>query len=287
MTHKLHPGTKLGEVKLKVSDLSRSLAWYERTIGLRLLRKQEDGRVAELTANGSTPLVVLEEVPGAVITPERAFSGLYHYAILLPTRKDLGITLRHLVEQGVAVGQADHLVSEALYLSDPDRNGIEIYRDRPRSEWNRNADGTVQMASDPIDWEGLLAEAGDTAWNGMPAGTTIGHVHFHIGDIAKARSFYCDVLGFDIEADWMRMGALFIGAGGYHHHIGLNLWAGAGAPPAPENGTGIDYFTIVLPTAEELAKVTESALAAGFRVETRDGGTFLADPFGIGIKLTV
>ncbi|MHA6480719.1 VOC family protein [Paenibacillus sp. strain BS8-2] len=286
MTQHLHPGIKLGEVKLRVSDLTRSLAWYEQTIGLRL-KKAHDGRTAELTADGKTTLLVLEEVTNAVITPERSYSGLYHYAILLPTRKDLGITLRHLIEKGVAIGQADHHVSEALYLSDPDRNGIEIYRDRPRSEWNFNTDGTVSMASDPIDWEGLLAEAGDTKWTGMPSGTTMGHVHFHVGDIAKARGFYCDVLGFKVEADWMRMGALFIAAGGYHHHIGLNLWAGAGAPPAPKNGTGIDYFTIVMPDEAELARVVEAASMAGFVAESRNGAFYLSDPFGIGVKLTV
>ncbi|MDQ6419763.1 VOC family protein [Paenibacillus sp. LHD-117] len=283
MSHKLHPGTKLGVVKLKISDLERSLKFYEDVVGLRLLKQH--GRTAELTVDGSTALLILEEVPNAVITPPRSFSGLYHFAILLPTRKDLGLALRRLIESGIEIGQADHLVSEALYISDPDHNGIEIYRDRPREEWNINSDGTVRMASDPIDWDGLLQEAGSTAWSGMPAGTTMGHVHFHIGDMAKARRFYCDVLGFDIVADWMRMGALFIAAGGYHHHVGLNLWAGAGAPPTPPNGTGIDYFTIVQPNDEETAKVAESAAAAGFEPTKQDGAIFLTDPFGIRVKL--
>ncbi|QNK58989.1 VOC family protein [Paenibacillus sp. PAMC21692] len=286
MPHKLHPGISLGEVKLRVSDLSRSLAFYEEVIGLKLLRKQDE-RTAELTVDGKTTLLVLQEVPGAVVTPERSHSGLYHFAILLPTRKDLGVTLRHLVDKGVAIGQADHLVSEALYLSDPDQNGIEIYRDRPRSEWNLNSDGTVRMASDPIDWHGLLAEAENEKWRGLPLGTTMGHVHFHVGDMAKARGFYCDVLGFDIVADWMRMGALFISAGGYHHHVGLNLWAGVGAPPVSGNGTGIDYFTIILPDEEELKKLTSSITEAGYSCEERQDAVYLRDPFGIGVRLLV
>lgn len=285
MSHKLHPDTKLGVVKLKISDLERSLKFYQDVIGLRLLK--QGGRTAELTADGQTSLLILEEVPNAVITPQRSFSGLYHFAILLPTRKDLGLSLKRLIESGVRIGQADHLVSEALYLDDPDQNGIEIYRDRPREEWDFNGDGTVRMASDPIDWDGLLREAEGAEWNGLPSGTLIGHVHFHIGDIRKARAFYCDVLGFNIEADWMRMGALFIAAGGYHHHIGLNLWAGAGAPPAPKNGTGIDYYTIVLPDEEELKKVIASVAAAGFSHEEREDGVYLSDPFGIGTRLTV
>lgn len=284
MDRKLHPETALGAVKLKISDMERSLKFYEEITGFRLLRR--NGRTAELAAAGGGALLVLEEVPNAIVTPPRGYSGLYHFAILLPSRKALGLSLRRLMDAGVHIGQADHLVSEALYISDPDGNGIEIYRDRPRQEWSYDANGYVRMATEPIDWDGLLKEAAGSEWAGLPEGTAIGHVHFHIGDLHRAKQFYCDTLGFDLEADWMRMGALFVGAGRYHHHVGLNVWAGNGAPPVPERGTGIDYFTIALPSAEELRRTAASLRQAG--IEVREGGSgdyFLRDPFGIGIRL--
>lgn len=283
MSYKLHPDTRLGAVKLRVSNLTRSLAFYQDIIGFSLLK--QEGDTAELTADGKNALLVLQEVPNAVVIPPQSASGLYHYAILLPSRKALGVSLKRLVDAGLRVGQADHLVSEALYLSDPDLNGIEIYRDRPREEWKYNPQGYVNMATDPIDWEGLLKEGEGEPWTGLPEGTTIGHVHFHVGDMSKAKRFYSEALGFDIEADMMRMGALFLGAGRYHHHIGLNLWAGAGAPPVPPNGTGIDYFTIVAPNREELDKTAKSAEEYGFQVETDGVIKWLTDPYGIKIRL--
>ncbi|MCR2803613.1 VOC family protein [Paenibacillus soyae] len=284
MAHRLNPAARLGEVKLKVSNMERSLAFYQDVIGFQVLTR--NGNIAELTADGSTALVVLEEVPNAYIVPQRSASGLYHYAILLPTRKALGKSLRRLLDKGIQVGQADHWVSEALYISDPDSNGIEIYRDRPRDEWEYNEQGFVKMGTDPIDWHGLLAEAEGEEWGGLPQGTVIGHVHFHVGDLHKSKQFYCDALGFDIEADLMRqMGALFIGAGRYHHHVGLNLWAGAGAPQVPANGTGISYFTVILPNEEELEKTAESLEQHGFAVQ-RDGRIrWVGDPNGISVKL--
>ncbi|GKU76339.1 VOC family protein [Paenibacillus sp. L3-i20] len=284
MSNKLHPSTKLGEVKLKVSDLERSLTFYQEVVGFRIFR--QDDRIAKLTADGETVLLVLEEVPNATVVPRRSASGLYHFAILVPTRKALGLSLRKLLDSGIHIGQADHLVSEALYISDPDGNGIEIYRDRPRAEWEYDSQGYVKMSSDPIDWDGLLEEAKDSQWQGLQPDTTIGHVHFHVGDLHKAKQFYCDALGFDVEADLMRqMGAIFLGAGRYHHHIGLNIWAGAGAPPAPTNGTGIDYFTIVLPNDEELEKTVQSATQAGLAVEQGAGYWFVKDPSQITVRL--
>lgn len=285
MANKLHAHTRLGEVKLKVSNLERSLKFYQEIVGLQVLSQTE--RIAELTADGRSVLLVLEEVPDAYITPRRSTSGLYHFAILLPSRKDLGLSLRRLMDAGVQIGQADHLVSEALYISDPDLNGIEIYRDRPRNEWEYDALGFVKMATDPIDWEGLLAEAADSEWNGLPAGTVIGHVHFHVSDLHKSKQFYCDAIGFDIEADLMRqMGALFIGAGRYHHHLGLNIWAGAGTPPVKSNGTGIEYFTIILPDDAELDATVERAKRHGIEWERREAAWWTKDPNGISVKLT-
>ncbi|MEK3882950.1 VOC family protein [Paenibacillus sp. PL2-23] len=282
--YSLHPATRLGEVRLKVSDLDRSLDFYQDVIGLRV-RSRQDG-LAELTADGSDVLLVLQEVPNAYIVPERSVSGLYHFAILLPTRKALGLALRRLLDKGIQVGQADHGVSEALYLSDPDLNGIEIYRDRPRSEWEYNEQGFVKMRSEPIDWHGLLAEADGETWAGMPEGTMIGHVHLHVADLGQAKRFYCDALGFDIEADLKRqMGALFVGAGRYHHHLGMNIWAGAGAPPAPAHGTGIVYFTVLLPSEEELDKTVRNLEAYGCEVRREDSIRWVKDPSGSGIQV--
>lgn len=284
MANKLHADTRLGEVKLRVSNLERSLKFYEEIVGLRVLSRTE--RIAEMTADGRTSLLVLEEVPNATITPLRSSSGLYHFAILLPTRKDLGLSLRRLIDAGVKIGQADHLVSEALYISDPDLNGIEIYRDRPREQWEYDAQGFVKMATDPIDWEGLLAEAKGSEWNGLPEGTVIGHVHFHVGDLHKSKQFYCDAIGFEVEADLMRqMGALFIGAGRYHHHMGLNIWAGAGAPPVKPNGTGIEHFTIIVPDAAELEATVQRVKRLGVELELRDSSWWTKDPNGIAVQL--
>lgn len=284
MSTVLHPDVRLGEVKLKVSDLTRSIRFYEEVVGLKLLARE--GKLASLGADGRTPLLVLEEIPDAVVLPRRSASGLYHFAILVPTRRALGLALRNLIASGIHIGQADHLVSEALYIADPDNNGIEIYRDRPRNEWPREANGQVKMASDPIDWDGLLREAEGSEWEGLPPGTVIGHVHFHVGDLAAAKAYYCDTVGFEIATDgWRQMGALFIAAGGYHHHIGLNLWAGQGAPPAPANAVGLAYFTVVLSGQVELERVTARLREAGTTVEELGGAWFATDSSGITMRL--
>ncbi|MCQ6559670.1 VOC family protein [Paenibacillus mendelii] len=283
MSHQLHPDIELGELKLKISNLERSLQFYQDVVGFQIKSKQA-GR-AVLTADGEHPLLILEEIPDAVIVPKRTMSGLYHFAILLPTRRDLGIALRRLIDSGIHIGQADHLVSEALYISDPDQNGIEIYRDRPRESWQRDANGNYKMTTDPIDWDGLLDESKDSSAERLPSGTTIGHVHFHVGDLQKAKAFYCDLLGFDIAADLMRhMGALFISAGGYHHHIGLNVWAGANAPAAPANGTGLAYYTIVVPTRAELETIVERFRKADVPVREQGQAWFVIDPSGIEVR---
>lgn len=284
MSSKLHPDTKLGEVKLKISNMERSLKFYQEIVGFQILKRND--RIAELSADGRNTLLVVEEVENAFIVPRRSHSGLYHYAILVPTRKDLGLSLRRLLDAGIHIGQADHNVSEALYISDPDMNGIEIYRDRPKEEWEYDSQGFVKMASDPVDWDGLLKEAQGAEWQGLSPGTVIGHVHFHVSDMHKSKHFYCEVLGFDVEADLMRqMGALFIAAGRYHHHLGLNVWAGAGVPQVPANGTGIVYFTVVFPNAAELEKTAHGIAEAGLLVELREGAWWATDPNGILVKM--
>lgn len=280
----LHPDLRLGKVKLKVSDLRRSLEFYETAVGLRVLRVA--GGSAELTADGENALVELREIPGAPITPRQSAAGLYHFALLLPTRKALGLQLRRLLELGVAVGHSDHDVSEALYLYDPDQNGIEIYRDRPRSEWQYEPNGQIVMGGRPLDEQGLLREAGDSPWNGMPAGTTMGHVHLHVSNLAESKRFYCDVLGLDVMMDGARFyGALFLSAGGYHHHLAVNIWAGPGAKTAPANGTGLEYYTIDLPDAAELSRAAARLTEAGVPLEEKSGAIFAVDPSGIQLKL--
>ena len=285
MTQSLPSATAIGAVKLNVRNLAQMVAFYTDVIGLQVLNR--DSRRAELTADGKRPLLVLEEHPNAIALPERSTTGLYHFAILVPDRKQLGLSLRRLAEYGVRIGQADHLVSEALYLSDPEGNGIEIYSDRPREQWEWDG-GNVKMATDPLDIPGILREAENASWQGLPPDTTMGHIHLHIGDLAKARQFYCDVLGFGMAADMSRlMRALFVSAGGYHHHIGLNVWAGVGAPQPPANATGLDEFEVVLPSAADVEAVVARVREAGIAIEPLDGGEWrVSDPFGIRIRLT-
>jgi len=286
MARSIHPDTALDRLQLRVSDLDRSIRFYTEIVGFRLLGRA--GNTASLTVDGSAEFLVLEQIPNAVITPERSAAGLYHFAILVPTREQLGLSLRRLVESGIPTGQGDHLVSEALYISDPDNNGIEIYCDRPRSQWRKDADGNYVMATDPVDIRGLLELAGDKPWNGLPEGTTLGHIHLHVSDLTASRAFYCDVIGFDVVADLARtMRACFISAGGYHHHIGINVWAGVGAPLAPTHATGLSYYTIVVPDAAELERIAADLERAGFEAVREDGFVRTQDPSGIEVRLTV
>jgi catechol 2,3-dioxygenase len=274
MTAHIHPQTGIGQVHLKVSNLERSIQFYREIVGFQIMR--QGGSRAELTVDGIHPLVVLEEIPNALVQPRRTSTGLYHFAILVPSRVDLSLSLRNLVQSGIHIGQGDHLVSEALYITDPDNNGIEIYADRPRETWKHDAQGRVIMGTDPIAWESLLDEAGDQSWQGLQPGTKIGHIHLHVADLRKAQQFYCDLLGFDVMAQ-MEDSALFVSAGGYHHHIGLNIWAGAGAPPAPEHAVGLRYYEILVPNQDELETMLANLLEAGIHAEQQDEGWLVQD----------
>lgn len=281
----IHPETILGSVHLTISNLDRSVAFYRDVIGLGLLRREDE--TALLTADGATSLVVLTESPGARPKPARA-TGLYHFAILVPTRLDLARSLRRLVEARYQLqGASDHLVSEALYLADPDGNGIEIYADRPRSAWPRIND-LLQMATEPLDLEGLLAELAQDARprEGVPLQTRIGHIHLHVADLRQAEAFYRGALGFDLV---LRYGgsATFLSAGGYHHHIGLNTWAGAGAPPPPSEAVGLRSFTIVLPDDRELQRVIGRLRESGIVFDERADAVSLRDPSENGMLLVV
>lgn len=279
----IHPDTTIGYVHLTVANLERGLTFYQDKLGFQLHRR--DGDTAYLGAGGPD-LLALTELPGA--RSVSGVTGLYHFAILTPSRVALAQSLRHLAETRTPLqGFSDHLVSEAIYLADPDGNGIEIYRDRPRSEWPRQ-NGQLQMATDPLDIEGILAELGPQPepWTGLQPETIIGHVHLHVATIPAAETFYINTLGFDSV---LRYGpsASFVSAGGYHHHLGLNTWAGVNAPPPPPDAVGLRYFTINLPDAAALTAEVERIEGAGVAFREKDGIVFLRDPAQNGVVLSV
>lgn len=274
----LHPDTSMGTVSLTVADLDRSRGFYERAIGL-VSSERDDGAIA-LGIPGGSPLVELHGDPAAPPL-DRSAPGLYHLAILLPDRSELAAAVRRLAQARVALdGASDHLVSEALYLSDPDGNGIEIYRDRPRDEWPVH-DGTLQMATMPLDLDSLMGELGgaSSVEPAAPSGTRIGHVHLQVSDLGEAERFYSGVLGFDVTVRGYP-GALFVSAGGYHHHLGLNTWQSAGSPPAAPGAIGLRSFEIVLPTSEELERVLARVCTAGLEPTGGARGSLVRDPFG-------
>jgi catechol 2,3-dioxygenase len=274
----LDPATSVGAVRLTVPDPERSREFYERAIGLGAV-ELEDGAIG-LGVGGGSALVELHGDASAPPLDPRA-PGLFHLAILLPSRPDLARALARLAEARVPLsGASDHLVSEALYLSDPDGNGIELYRDRPREEWPVR-DGVLQMATLPLDLDSVIGELRDRSelMPAAPAGTHIGHVHLQVSDIAEAERFYGGVLGFDVTIRGYP-GALFVSAGGYHHHLGLNTWHSAGSPPAAPGALGLRSFEIVLPSDEELERVLARVRAAGIEPAVTAAGPQVRDPFG-------
>lgn len=285
--YRLPDETRLGPVVLQISDLARSVAFYENVLGLRPIERGASGAV--LAAPGAdAALIELRERPGARSAVRRGRLGLFHFAILLPDRTALGRFVRHLAEIGVQAGAGDHLVSEAFYLHDPDGLGIEVYADRPRTTWRR-VGRELMMATDPVDVMGLVKEAGDAPWTGMPAGTVMGHVHLHVGDIPSAAAFYSEALGFDRVA-WRYPGALFLSAGGYHHHLGTNTWAGPGAAPPAAGDARLLEWTIELPDPASVAAAAESLSRAGHPAERESdalGSVDLVtkDPWGTQIRL--
>ncbi len=278
--YRLPDGSRLGPVRLEIADLERSLGYYEKVIGLRVLERSE--KRAALGAFGEEKtLVELNEVRGAREHPYNRRLGLYHFAILLPTRPDLGRFVAHLAHINAYAGQADHFVSEAFYLRDPDGLGIEVYADRPRSEWPV-VNGVLGMGFDPVDIEGLLASAKATRWDGAPAGTTIGHVHLHVGDLKAAEDFFHRALGFDIAATLPS--ALFLSAGGYHHHLGTNTWAGNG--PHPKDGDArLLEWTIDLPTKTDVTDCAGSLSEADYDTTEEDSEVVVSDPWGTRFRL--
>ena len=275
---RLPESTHVGAVHLQVADLSRSLAWYRSMLGLRVLREESSGPVL----GSDRPLVYLHERSGARPVPRRGAYGLFHFAILLPHRRALGAFVSTLADGNVRVGMADHLVSEALYLWDPDNLGIEVYADRPRSTWQKAGEELV-MTTDPLDVPDLLRAAEGTSWDGVPDGTTLGHMHLHVGDLETARAFYHLALGLDVTV-WHYPGALFLSAGGYHHHLGANTWSPG--PAAAEDEARLLHWEMVLPDEPSVLEAGNSLRSAGYRADRMTRGVATADPWGTELHLT-
>jgi len=275
---------RLGPVHLTVSNLGGSIAFYERALGLQL--HDRDGEVATMGA-GSEDLLALVEESGAA--PGGRHAGLYHFALLLPTRQELARAVQRLAGAGTRIeGASDHGVSEAIYLRDPDDNGIELYVDRPRDAWPppRSAGERVEMYTIALDMKDLMREVeGEDPPPHAGPGLAMGHVHLHVGDVERALAFYRDVVGFEVMANIGS--AAFVSAGGYHHHLGFNVWLGPDVKPLPPNTAGLREWTVVLQSAAEVAAVRARASAAGLEPTERDGGFLVRDPWETAVVFSV
>lgn len=270
---------RIGAVRLKVRDLDAVTTFYRRVLGLQTI---ESGDARALLGVGKTPLLELHGNP-SLAPLDRRQAGLFHTAFLLPSRADLGRWLGFAIENGIPLqGASDHIVSEALYLSDPEGNGIEIYADRAPSHW-RNARGEIHMTTEPMDAQGALASAAGTQWAGFPEDGFIGHVHLQVGDLEKAKGFYMDVLGFDLASDYP--GAAFLASGGYHHQLAGNVWNSRRAGKRPEGMAGLDTVEIVVGDAGVLAAIAARSESAGIASIRNADGLTLHDPWGTAIML--
>jgi catechol 2,3-dioxygenase len=277
--HRLPTGTRVGAVWLTVADATRSVDFYGSVLGLEVLA--EENELITLGPPAGPALIHLREVRGMQPVAPRSRLGLFHFAVLLPDRSSLGRFLRHANALRVPLGASDHLVSEALYLNDPDGLGIEVYADRPRAGWRRDG-RQVAMATEPLDTASLLEAAGDEPWTGAPSGTVMGHVHLHVGDLDRAREFYHGGVGLDLTS-WSYPGALFLSAGGYHHHLGVNTWASAVRPRAGQ--AALALWEIVVPTLRDVHAAVDGLDAMG------EGGVFQgerwlgSDPWGTQVAI--
>ncbi|MCP3765009.1 VOC family protein [Domibacillus sp. A3M-37] len=276
------PNTFVGQVNLKVQNLDRAVSFYREVIGFKVL-EQTNNKV-DLTADGKTALLSIEQ-PDSVVPKQPQTTGLYHFALLLPKRSDLAKIVQHFTEIGLRVGSSDHLVSEALYLSDPDGNGIEIYVDRDPSQWSWQ-NNEVAMAVDPLDFVDLLSIGKQQSWKGLPAGTVMGHIHLHVSELRKTEEFYTKGLGFEVVNRYGNQ-ALFISTGKYHHHIGLNTWNGVGAPTPPVNGVGLESFTLILPNEASRSAIVANLKSIGADIIEENGSFVTVDPSGNHIQLLV
>jgi catechol 2,3-dioxygenase len=281
--YRLPESTHLGRVRLQVADLDRSVLFYERFLGMRVIRRTDDS-VGLGPYGDDREIVHLRQLKSARPVPKRGLLGLYHFAILLPDRASLGRFVAHLAEIGARAGMSDHFVSEAVYLTDPDGLGIEVYADRPRDAW-RYDERQLYMTTNHLDVDDLVRSAGAERWTGMPAGTVLGHVHLYVDDIDKAAAFYHDALGFD-KVVWSYPGALFLSAGGYHHHLGTNTWA-KGAPLATDADARLLEWEIIMPTPRDADEAAHHVKDAGYQAKQEGGDWVLTDPWGTSLRLVM
>lgn len=284
MTETIAPATKIGEIQLITGNLERLTRFYQERLGFQVL---ERGEGKTILGAGTARLLTLIEQPGAQQRPQNGVTGLYHFAVLLPDRRSLARLLVHIAQTETPIqGASDHGVSEALYMADPDGNGIELYRDRERDEWPVDDIGKLMMVTEPLDIDDLVLNlrGGATEWQGLPEGTIIGHVHLQVADLKGAEMFYTRVLGFQLMQHYGNSAA-FVSAGGYHHHIGMNTWTSAGAPPPSDNSTGMSWFEIVLPDAAALEATRARLEEAEIPWEAQEGGILVRDPSQNGVLL--
>lgn len=277
------PTTFVGEVNINVTNLQKSLDFYQRVFGFEILEQEQTKAV--LSADGKRPLLILEQPEGVSPKAGRT-TGLYHFAILLPRRADLANFLKHLVQTegpNLRLGASDHFVSEALYFDDPDGNGIEVAVDRDSSVWDWN-EGLVDMGTVALDANGLVEES-DKDWDGIPKDTVMGHIHLHVADLDASENFYVNGLGFDIVTRYP--GALFASTGGYHHHLGLNVWNGVGAPAPAKNTVGLNWFTLVFADDATRKQKIETLQNVGAEVVAENDYYVTKDPAGNTIQLRV
>jgi catechol 2,3-dioxygenase len=279
--YRLPESTHLGSVRLQVADIERSVLFYSRVLGMCVIGGTADS-VSLGAQDKEREIIHLRQLKSARPVPKRGLLGLYHFAILLPDRASLGRFVAHLSEIGEYAGMSDHFVSEAVYLTDPDGLGIEVYADRPRDAW-RYDERQLHMTTNHLDVDDLVKSARGKRWTGMPPGTVLGHVHLYVDDIDKAAAFYHDALGFD-KVVWSYPGALFLSAGGYHHHLGTNTWA-KGAPRATDADARLLEWEIVVPTRKDAEEAARHVKDAGYEVKEDDGEWVLTDPWGTSLRL--
>lgn len=282
MSFHKNPVTFVSHIALKVSDLEKSKRFYTEVLGLNI--KEQTSNSVSFTTNGQDVLLTITQ-PKTINKKQEQRTGLYHFALLLPKRADLSQVVRHFIHLGVRFGGGDHLVSEAIYLNDPDGNGIEIYVDREASVWQWS-NGEVTMTTDPVDFDDLLKESIDPVWNGLPKETVMGHIHLQVNDLAKNKEFYVDGLGFDVVSRYGRE-ALFLSDSNYHHHIALNTWSGTQIKHAEKTETGIESYSIVFPSEEKRQETVASLRELGIPVMEEENEVTVFDPSDIKLKLMI
>lgn len=281
-TFHAEPNIYAQKIDLKVTNLQTSLRFYQDILGFQVLHQSK--HEVSLSADGNQTLVQLH-APEGLQKKELRRTGLYHFAILLPTRNDLAKIIRHFIKVNYPLqGASDHDVSEALYLADPDGNGIEIYADRPKTSWDWRGEEVV-MGTNALDVQSIMSEWDGNEWKGMPNETIMGHIHLHVNNIEEAKTFYCEGLGFEVVTHYGNQ-ALFISTGKYHHHIGLNIWNGTMAVAPSANSVGMAFYTLVFPK-NKLEQAVERLQAMNIEVERQADSYMVSDPAGNNIKLVV